>query len=80
MVTLDVTKAFDTVCYKRLLIKLDHHGIIGIAFKLIQSHLNNKLQYVCINNSDSNQKFCLIKFYGSTSRFYFRPSPISNLY
>ena len=56
MVALDITKAFDTVCHKRLLIKLDHYGIRGTAFKLIQSYLNNRLQYVSINNIESNRK------------------------
>ena len=56
MVTLHIIKAFDTVCHKRLLIKLDHYGIRGTAFKLIQSYLNNRLQYVYINNIDSNRK------------------------
>ena len=46
MVTLDITKAFDILCHKRFLIKLDYYGIRGIAFKLMQSYLNNKLQYV----------------------------------
>ena len=56
MVTLDITKAFDTVCHKRLLIKLDHYGIRGTAFNLIQSYLNNRLQYVYVNNIESNRK------------------------
>ena len=54
MVTLDITKPFDTVCHKRFLIKLDHYGIRGTAFNLIQSYLNNRLQYVYINNIESN--------------------------
>ena len=40
-VTLDITKVFDMVCNKRLLVKLDHYGIRGTAFKLMQSYLNN---------------------------------------
>ena len=46
MVTLDITKAYDTVCHKRLLIKSDHYEIRGTAFKLMQSYLNNRLHYV----------------------------------
>ena len=46
--------AFDTVCPKRLLIKLDHYRIRGTAFKLMKSYLNYRLQYVCINNIESN--------------------------
>ena len=59
MVTLDTTKAFDTVCHKRLLIKLDHYRIRETAFKLMQHYLNNRLQYVYINNIVSNQR-CVI--------------------
>ena len=57
MVTLDITKAFDTICHKRLWIKPDHYGIRETAFKLMQFYLNNRLQYVYnyINNIDSNQ-------------------------
>ena len=33
MVMLDLTKAFDTVCHKRLLLKFGHYGIRGIAYK-----------------------------------------------
>ena len=60
MVTLDITKAFDTVCHKKLLIKLDHYGIRGTTFKLMQFYLNNKLQYVYINNIESNQRSVLM--------------------
>ena len=56
MVTLDIAKAFETVCHKKLLIKLDHYGIRVTAFKLMQSYLNNKLQYVYINNIGSNRR------------------------
>ena len=55
MVTLDITKAFDTVRHKRLLIKLYRYGIRGTTFKLMQSYLNNRLQYVYINNIESNR-------------------------
>ena len=41
---------------KRLLVKLDHYGIRETAFKLMQSYLNNRLQYMYINNIKSNQR------------------------
>ena len=56
MVTLDITEAFNTVCHKRLFIKLDHYEIRGTTFKLMQSYLNNRLQYVFINNIESNRR------------------------
>ena len=55
MVTLDNTKALDTVCHKRLFIKLDYYGIRRITVKLIQFYLNYRLQYVYIDNIGSNQ-------------------------
>ena len=42
LVTLDLTKAFDIVCHKRLLVKLDHYGIRGIALELISPYLTNR--------------------------------------
>ena len=54
VVMLDVTKAFDTVCHKRLLLKLCHYGIRGTAYNLLQSYLSNISQYVTIVNINSN--------------------------
>ena len=62
----------------RLLIKLDHYRIRGTVFKLMQSYLNNSLQYVCINNIVSNCKNVLMGV--AYHRFCFRLSPISNLH
>ena len=56
MVTLDVTKAFDALCHKRLLIKFDHYGVRGTAFKLMQAYLNNRWQYVYMNNTESSRR------------------------
>ena len=57
MVTFDITKTFDAVCYKRL---YDHYRIRGTAFKLMLSYLNNRLYYVCINNIESNRRNVLM--------------------
>ena len=54
MVMLDLTKAFDTVCHKRLLLKLGHYGIRGTAYNLLQSYLSNRSQYVSIVNINSS--------------------------
>ena len=54
MVMLDLTKAFDTVCHKQLLLKLGHYGIRGTAYNLLQSYLSNRSQYVSIVNINSN--------------------------
>ena len=35
MVMLDLTKAFDTVCHNRLLLKLGHYGIRGTTYNLL---------------------------------------------
>ena len=49
LIMLDIRKAFDTVSHELLLLKLCHYGIRGIAYKLIQSYLNNRSQFVNIN-------------------------------
>ena len=54
MVMLDLTKAFDTVCHKRLLLKLGHYGIRGTAYNLLQSYLSKRSQYVSLVNINSN--------------------------
>ena len=43
-IMIDLRKAFDTVCHKKLLITLEHYGIRGIANELIASYLKNKKQ------------------------------------
>ena len=54
MVMLHLTKAFDTVCHKRLLLKLGHYGIRGTAYNLLQSYLSKRSQYVSLVNINSN--------------------------
>jgi len=56
MVTLDITKAFDTVCHARLLLKLDHYGVRGIALNLMQSYLVDRKQCVSLNSTESNSQ------------------------
>ena len=46
LITLDFKKAFDTVCRKILVSKLEDYGIRGVAHKLISSFLSDRQQYV----------------------------------
>jgi len=41
---LDIAKAFDTVDHDRLISKLEHYGIRGIAKDLMKSYLANRKQ------------------------------------
>ena len=48
LIMLDICKAYDTVNHELLLSKLYHYGIRGIAYKLIQSYLNNRSQFLTL--------------------------------
>lgn len=52
----DLAKAFDTVCHKRLLSKMKNLGFRGNAFQLITSYLTGRTQYVKINDAVSDKK------------------------
>ena len=69
LITLDLTKAFDTVCHETLLIKLHHYSFLGKAHKLIASYLSNRKQYVSLGDiSASLQHIQLGEPQGSTLR------------
>ena len=53
-VFIDLKKAFDTVDHNILIKKLEHYGIRGLANKWACSYLENRSQYVCINDSNSD--------------------------
>ena len=48
-VFIDLSKAFDTVDHKRLLSKLEIHGINGNMLKWFESYLTNRKQYIQID-------------------------------
>ena len=49
----DLKKAFDTIDHTLLLRKLRHYGIRGVSSDWLTSYLNNRLQYVSIDDCDS---------------------------
>ena len=53
---LDFSKAFDTLVHSVLLHKYETYGIDGLAYKLIESYLENRKQYVKVNAERSNIK------------------------
>ena len=52
-VFIDFKKAFDTVDHNILIKKLLHYGIRGLAKNWVCSYLENRRQYVCIHDSNS---------------------------
>ena len=51
---MDFKKAFDTVPHMRLLNKLEGYGIRGNVLTWVKSFLENRTQFVKINNSQSS--------------------------
>ena len=52
-VFIDLSKAFDTVDHKILLQKLENYGLRGSVLKWFTSYLENRRQFVYLNNSCS---------------------------
>ena len=53
---MDVRKTFDTVSHNILLQKLYHYGIRGTAYKLLESCLSLRNQFVSVQNHHSSLK------------------------
>ena len=51
---LDIKKGFDTVNFDILLYKLDFYGIRDPCYKLLNSYLNNRKQYLCLSGYKSS--------------------------
>ena len=47
---LDFSKAFDIVKHDILLKKLEHYGIRAKSLDLLHNYLNDRKQYVCVDN------------------------------
>ena len=53
---LDLSKAFDTIDHKILISKLNYYGIRGIPLQLFKNYLQNRKQFVQINEHKSTIK------------------------
>ena len=48
---INLKKAFNTVLQERLLLKLEHYGVTGVALQLLKSYLLDRKQYVNTDKS-----------------------------
>ena len=58
---MDISKAFDCINHKILLMKLEQYGVRGLALKWFTSYLELRSQYININNMNSE---CVYLNYG----------------
>ena len=53
-ISLDISKAFDTLNFNILLSKLKFYGVVGIPLKLLHNYLRNRQQFVKFKNNNSD--------------------------
>ena len=53
-VFIDLSKAFDTVDHKILILKLLNYGVRGMPLEIMKSYLSNRSQFVSINDTWSS--------------------------
>ncbi len=68
-VFIDLKKAFDTIDHSILMNKLERYGIRGLAYTWVKSYLDDRYQYVQLNNAKSGQ----LKVIWGLSRACVRP-------
>ena len=52
-ILLDFSKAFDKVCHRKLLLKLEHYGVNGSIFGWIKDFLYGRTQNVVVRGTNS---------------------------